>query len=144
MIKKHLFVERATTTGGRRGVAKTPDGRIELKLDSPPQLGGAGRGSNPEQLLACAYSACFGGTIEFLARQEGLQVAESQVTADVTFGLSDRGGYELGIALGVYLPGVPPEVTERLIAAAHDLCPVSRAIHGNVEVATHIVNEQSA
>lgn len=73
-----------------------------------------------------------------------MQVAESQVTAGVTFGLSDRGGYELAIELNVYLPGISREITERLIAAAHDLCPVSRAIHSNDEVATHIVDGLTA
>ncbi|ATE63039.1 Ohr family peroxiredoxin [Rhizorhabdus dicambivorans] len=121
------YQTQVTALGGRSGAAASADGRLKLRLDGPRDP--AGKGTNPEQLFAAAYAACFLSSLQRVARDEGVELAaDSNVTASV--GLGER----LSVLLSVDLPGVAEEEAARLAAAAHRICPYSRAIRGNVEV----------
>jgi lipoyl-dependent peroxiredoxin len=126
----------ATATGGRDGRARTEDGTLDFKLATPKELGGAGgAGNNPEQLFAAGYAACFIGAMKFVAGQQKVSVpAETSVTAVVGIGPRSEGGFGLDIDLKVSLPGVDRAAAERLVAAAHQVCPYSNATRNNVDV----------
>ncbi|MFY1638231.1 organic hydroperoxide resistance protein [Solwaraspora sp. WMMB335] len=137
-----VYTARVTATGGRGGRVRSADGVLDLALVRPPGLGGTagdGDGTNPEQLFAAGYSACFHSALTVVARAERVGVAGSSVTAEVTIGKHPDGGYGLAVALGVRLPGVAPEVAQRLVRQAHGLCPYSRATRDNI-VVTFAVN----
>jgi len=131
----------ASATGGRDGRARTEDGKLELKLSTPKELGGAGgEGTNPEQLFAAGYSACFLSALKVTARQLKLQVAhDATVTATVGIGPRSEGGFGLAVELAVTLPGLDPEDAQRLTEAAHQTCPYSNATRGNVDVRLSVV-----
>lgn len=139
---KKLYTAQATTKGGRSGHSETSDGSLKLDLALAKELGGTGKpGTNPEQLFACGYSACFGSAIEFLAHQQHKTVKEIEVTAKVSVGPREKGGFELGVDLEVRLPGVPRTEAEALAAEAHrNICPYSNALRGNVEVNVKVVD----
>jgi len=129
---------RATgsATGGRDGVARTDDGRFEVKLSTPKELGGAGgEGLNPEQLFAAGYSACFIGAMKAVAPSLKLRVPQdAEVTTTVGIGPRSEGGFGLDIEMRVSLPDMPREDAERLMNAAHQVCPYSNATRNNVDV----------
>lgn len=132
----------ASATGGREGNAKTADGTLDLKLSTPKELGGGGgNGTNPEQLFACGYSACFLGAIKFVAGKEKLQVpADASVTATVGIGPRDDGqGFGIDVDLAISLPGMERASAEALVAKAHIVCPYSHATRGNVDVRLKVV-----
>ena len=141
-LEKVLYTARIHTTGGRDGGAsRTSDGRLEVKLSSP---GTAGTGTNPEQLFAAGWSACFLSAIKIAAHRMKVALpADVAVDAEVDLG-TDHAGYGIAARLNVNLPGIEHEVAERLADAAHELCPYSRATHGNIEVATNIVSTSAA
>ncbi|KST59631.1 MAG: organic hydroperoxide resistance protein [Microvirga sp.] len=126
----------ATATGGRDGAAKTADGSFEVKLSTPKELGGAGGpGANPEQLFASGYSACFLGALKAVAPSLKLKVpAETTVTADVGIGPRSEGGFGITADLTVSLPGLDRADAQKLVDAAHQVCPYSNATRGNVDV----------
>jgi len=125
----------ATAQGGRDGRARTGDGKLDLKLSVPAELGGSGDGTNPEQLFASGYSACFLGALKHAARQLKLQVTEdAAVTATVGIGTRTEGGFGLEVELAVALPGLEQEDAQRLVAAAHETCPYSNATRNNIDV----------
>jgi Ohr subfamily peroxiredoxin len=126
----------AVATGGRDGEARTLDGTFQVKLSTPKELGGAGGdGNNPEQLFAAGYAACFIGAMKFAAGGLKLKVpAETTVTATVGIGPRAAGGFGLDVELKVALPGLPAEDAERLVQAAHQVCPYSNATRNNVDV----------
>ena len=138
MVRETLYRTSVTVTGGRRGgTAKSDDGRLDLKLDMPKEMGGSGgQGTNPEQLFAAGYAACFESAILFLARSEKLNVTQSHVKAPVGIGPGDAGpGFELAVRLEVSLPELDRADAERLVAKAHDeVCPYSKATRGNIAV----------
>ncbi|MDG4762539.1 organic hydroperoxide resistance protein [Solwaraspora sp. WMMD406] len=137
-----VYTARVTATGGRGGRVRSADGVLDIALVRPPGLGGSGvdgDGTNPEQLFAAGYSACFHSALTVVARAARIGVAESSVTADVTIGKHPDGGYGLAVTLDVRLPGAPPDVAQRLVRQAHALCPYSRATRGNI-VVTIVVN----
>ncbi|MGA0596631.1 organic hydroperoxide resistance protein [Enterovirga sp. CN4-39] len=134
MLTKTVFTSTATTTGGRAGRTEAASGRVSHALSRPTEMGGDGVGTNPEELFACGYSACFGGTLEFLAKQKGIDIGQSVVTAHIAFGPDAAGGFGIGCTLEVSLPGIERSVAEELLHAAHQNCPYSKAIRGNVEV----------
>jgi Ohr subfamily peroxiredoxin len=138
MVRETLYRTSVAVTGGRRGgAAKSDDGRLDLKLDMPREMGGSGgQGTNPEQLFAAGYAACFESAILFLARSEKLNVTQSHVTASVGIGPGDSGpGYELSVRLEVSLPELDRTDAERLVAKAHnEVCPYSKATRGNIAV----------
>lgn len=136
-----LYRTRATAVGGRDGQARTEDGRLELKLSTPKELGGAGGdGANPEQLFAAGYSACFIGALKVAGQQLKLKVpAETSVTATVGIGPRSEGGFGITADLAVSLPDTAPEDARRLVELAHQICPYSNATRGNVDVGLTIV-----
>lgn len=137
-----LYKTKATATGGRDGHAASADGSLDVKLTAPTELGGpGGEGTNPEQLFACGYSACFLGAMQFVAGQEGLKVPpDTKITADVSLGKRDDGqGFGIAVDLSVELPGIDPEQGQMLVDKAHVVCPYSFATKDNVEVTTTLV-----
>ena len=133
---KILFTAKVHTTGGREGAAHSSDGRLDIKLSSPGSPGG---GTNPEQLFAAGWSACFEGAIGLAARKLKITLpAELAIDAEVDLCLAD-GGYFLQARLNVSLPGVEREVAQTLVDAAHQTCPYSKAIRGNVNVVITLI-----
>ncbi len=126
----------ATATGGRDGHARSEDGRVDVKLSTPKELGGAGgEGSNPEQLFAAGYSACFIGALKVAGQQLKVKVPDDvAVTATVGIGPRAAGGFGITTELTVSLPGIEREQAETLVETAHQICPYSNATRGNVDV----------
>jgi Ohr subfamily peroxiredoxin len=134
---KALYVTNATATGGRDGRAATDDGKLQVKLTTPKELGGGGgEATNPEQLFAAGYAACFLSAIKYVAGQSKTKIAdESAVTASVGVGPRDDGqGFGLDVALAISLPGLDPSAAKDLVAKAHIVCPYSHATRGNLDV----------
>ena len=130
----------ATSTGdGRTGRARTSDGVLDVELAPPAELGGAGGATNPEQLFAAGYAACFHSALKAAARAEKATVSDSAVTAEVGLGTDGQGGYGLAVTLHVELGGLDQAAAEALVARAHQLCPYSNAVRGNVEVTLETV-----
>ncbi|MBB5711184.1 organic hydroperoxide resistance protein [Sphingomonas xinjiangensis] len=130
------YTTRATSTGGRDGEARSEDGRFTAKLSTPKELGGAGGdGTNPEQLFAAGYSACFIGALKAAGAQLKLKVpAETTVTATVGIGPRSEGGFGITADLEVSLPGLERADAEKLVETAHQICPYSNATRNNVDV----------
>lgn len=134
-----LYVASATSTGGRDGRSVSSDGVLDVRLTTPKALGGAGgEGTNPEQLFAAGYSACFIGALKFVAGQQKRAIpAEASITAEVGIGQIE-GGFGLDIDLKVHLPGLEQADAQALVDAAHKVCPYSNATRGNVDVRLHV------
>jgi len=123
------------TASGRDGRAVTSDGKLDLKLSLPVEMGGDGAGTNPEQLFAAGYAACFATSMKLVAPRKGLDVSDASVTAEVGLARNDAGGYELDVTLRVELPDhVTPEAARELVEATHQVCPYSGATRGNIPV----------
>ena len=139
-LDKVLYTARATSTGGRAGTSETPDGTLKLTLSTPKELGGAGGpGTNPEQLFAAGYSACFIGALKAVAARQKLALpAEVSITADVGIGPIPA-GFGIQVAMAISIPGVDRAAAEALVAAAHQVCPYSNATRGNVDVTLTVV-----
>ncbi|MER7675098.1 MULTISPECIES: organic hydroperoxide resistance protein [unclassified Streptomyces] len=131
---KIMYVAEATAHGGRDGYVTSQDGQIELKVAMPPALGGDGNGTNPEQLFAAGYSACFHSALVMVGRREGYDLSGSTVAAKVGIGPNKRRGYGLAVALSVSLPVVERDVAAKFVDAAHEVCPYSNATRDNIEV----------
>ena len=131
----------ATATGGRDGRARTDDGKLELQLSTPKELGGAGgEGTNPEQLFASGYAACFLSALKYAASQLKLQLpVETSVSATVGIGPRTEGGFGLDVELTIALPGLDKADAQRLAEAAHQACPYSNATRGNVDVRLAVI-----
>jgi Ohr subfamily peroxiredoxin len=136
-----IYKTKATATGGRDGSAKSDDGSVDVKLVVPKEMGGPGGiGANPEKLFAAGYSACFLGAMKAISGKVGVKVpADATVTAEVGFGPRSEGGYGITADLAVNLPGVDREAGERLMAAAHEICPYSNATRNNVNVGLTLI-----
>jgi osmotically inducible protein OsmC len=136
-----LYKATATSNGGRDGRAVSSDQQLDVKLSAPKELGGTGApGTNPEQLFAAGYSACFLSAMKFVAGQQKRTIpADTTVTADVGVGPNDNGGFRLDIELRVTLPGLPAGEAQQLVDAAHQVCPYSNATRGNVDVRVKLV-----
>lgn len=128
---KTLYTGHATTIAGRGGHTETDDKKIVADL-SPP--GSNGPGTNPEQLFACGYSACFGSAVDAVAKKEKAGVTEVKITAAVTLHQDDEGGYFLSVVLDAALQGVDQSTAEHIVSKAHHVCPYSKATRGNIEV----------
>jgi osmotically inducible protein OsmC len=134
-----LYTAEATATGGRQGHVRSSDGVIDLDLALPKEMGGAGGArSNPEQLFAAGYAACFQSALGAVARGEGTSVDDSTVTGRVGIGRDDT-GFGIQVELVVSIPGVERSHAEALVTKAHELCPYSKATRGNVEVTLTVV-----
>ncbi|MXP22596.1 Ohr family peroxiredoxin [Gordonia sp. HNM0687] len=130
-----IYTAEALATGdGRNGHARTSDGKVDLDLDMPKELGGSGVGTNPEQLFAAGYAACFHSALRLVAGQAGADVTDSSVGARVSLGSTDSGGFQLAVELEVTLPAVAEDAAHQLVNMAHEVCPYSNATRGNIEV----------
>ena len=130
-----LYTAEATAWGGREGRVVSSDKVLDLDLAIPTSMGGpGGEKSNPEQLFAAGYSACFHSALKLVAAQEKVDVSESAVTAKVGIGADDNGGFGLQVELEAELPDVEQGVAEALVAKAHEVCPYSNATRGNIDV----------
>ncbi|WP_112308811.1 organic hydroperoxide resistance protein [Pseudogemmobacter bohemicus] len=136
-----LYRTRATATGGREGEARSEDGHLTAALSTPKELGGAGGpGTNPEQLFAAGYAACFLGALKLVAGQQKVKLpAGAAITASVGIGPRSEGGFGITADLEISLPGIPREDAQRLIEAAHQTCPYSNATRNNVDVGLSLV-----
>lgn len=135
-IQKVLYTAKTHTTGGRDGASRTSDGRLDVKLSSQ---GGPGNGTNPEQLFAAGWSACYMSALGLVASQKKVSLpADRAVDAEVDLGTND-GGYLIRARLNVSLPGVDPAVAKELAEAAHEVCPYSKATRGNIDVEINVV-----
>ncbi|MFJ6083063.1 organic hydroperoxide resistance protein [Streptomyces sp. NPDC092369] len=129
-----LYTAVATATHGREGRAVSSDGRIDVPLAFPVEMGGNGQGTNPEQLFAAGYAACFGSALGAVGRQAKVDVSDAAVTAEVGIGKVGE-GFALKVTLRVELPDTVDEATgHKLVEAAHQVCPYSNATRGNIEV----------
>jgi len=134
---KILYTAEATATGdGRNGEVVSSDGVIDEKLATPTELGGpGGLFTNPEQLFAAGYAACFHSALKLVARQDKVALAEdTTITTKVGIGPNDQGGFGLAVRLHAHLPGITQATADELIAKAHQVCPYSNATRGNIEV----------
>lgn len=128
------------TGGGRDGHVRSEDDRLDLDVRPPQELGGSGDGTNPEQLFAAGYAACFLSALHGAAKKLGLDAMDAGVSASVGIGQDGDGGYGLAVELDVYAPAVPVERRQELADAAHQVCPYSAATRGNVEVTITLVD----
>ena len=135
-----LYTAHATATGGRDGRAASDDKRLDVPLNTPKELGGAGgAGTNPEQLFAAGYSACFLSALKFVAAHTKAQLpADTAVSAEVGIGPNDRGGFGLAVSLEVALPGMEAGAAQALVDKAHEVCPYSNATRNNIDVGLRI------
>ncbi len=135
-MAKVLYTAEATVTGGRaEGHGRTSDGALDVELRTPSELGGEGGGTNPEQLFAIGYAACFEGAIGVVGRRERAEVGDVSIDSRVSLLPTEGGGFKLAVALDVSLPQVEDsEQAVRIVAAAHLVCPYSNATRGNIEV----------
>ena len=130
-LDKVLYTARAHTTGGRDGASRSDDGRLDIKLTPPGQ---AGNGTNPEQLFASGYSACFMGAMKAVAGKLQVTVpADAAIDAEVDLGPTSH-GYGVAVRMAISLPGLDREKAQALIDAAHQVCPYSNATRGNIPV----------
>ena len=137
---KILYTAHATATGGRDGRAVSSDQALTVALTTPKELGGAGgAGTNPEQLFAAGYSACFIGALKFVAGKNKVAFpADASITGNVGIGPIPT-GFALAVQLDISLPGLPRETAQKLVEQAHQVCPYSNATRGNVEVTLNLV-----
>ena len=132
---KTLYTAEALATGeGRYGQARSADGRLDLQLAIPKEMGGSGDGTNPEQLFAIGYAACFHSALRLVARQEKADVSDSTVGSRVSIGTLDNGGFGLAVELEITLPNVDHATATALADKAHQVCPYSNATRGNIDV----------
>lgn len=142
-IEKALYTATATATGGRAGTAKSSDGVLDLQLSTPKELGGAGGpGTNPEQLFAAGYSACFIGAMKAVAGKQKIALpAEVSITSDVAIGphANKPGAFGIQVDMKISVPGMERAQLEELVKTAHEVCPYSNATRGNVDVTLTVV-----
>lgn len=139
---KTLYTTQATATGGRNGQVKSENGIIDLQVRHPKALGGANDDyANPEMLFAAGYSACFDSALNLVIKKENIKTGETTVTAAISIGQNDTGGFSLEAKLHANIPGVSLEVAQSLIEKAHQVCPYSNATRGNMPVELTVSND---
>jgi len=141
MALKILYTTHAIATGGRNGHTRSADGLVDVELSMPKAMGGAGRpgATTPEDLFAAGYAACFGSAVDFCSRQLKLAPGSISIKATVGIGRRDEGGLALAVDLEATIGGLAKDDAERLVAAAHQVCPYSNATRGNIDVTLHVV-----
>jgi len=134
-----LYTAEATAIGGRNGHVDTSDGLLHFDLSIPKGMGGPGRegATNPEQLFASGYAACFGSAVDFVAKQKHLDASDAKVTCAVSIDRTES-GFQLAASLTVSLPKLDRATAEALVKEAHGVCPYSKATRGNIEVALNV------
>jgi osmotically inducible protein OsmC len=141
-LDKVLYTAHATSTGGRDGTSRSDDGKLDVALQPPKEMGGTGNGTNPEQLFAAGYSACFLGAMKFVAGQQKITLpADTSIAADVGIGPLAGGqpGFGIQVAMRISIPGMERAAAEQLVATAHQVCPYSNATRGNIDVDLQVV-----
>jgi lipoyl-dependent peroxiredoxin len=135
-MAKVVYTAEATVTGGRdQGHGKTTDGALDVQLRLPNEMGGNGGGTNPEQLFAVGYAACFEGALGVVGRRERKEVGDASIESKVSLITTEERGFNVAVELDVTLPQVTdPEEAKRIVAEAHQVCPYSNATRGNVDV----------
>jgi Ohr subfamily peroxiredoxin len=134
-MAKELYTAEAHVTGGRvAGHGRSSDGALEVDLRTPPEMGGEGGGTNPEQLFAVGYAACFEGALAAVARREKLEVGDIGIDSKVTLITAEDRSFSIAVELHVTLPSVSAEEAVELVRAAHRVCPYSNATRGNIDV----------
>jgi osmotically inducible protein OsmC len=128
-----IYTTSATASAGRNGQVETNDGMLSLALSYPKEMGGTGAATNPEQLFAAGYAACFSNAILHVAREMKINITVARVTADVGIGPNAEGGFVLTVSLAIEL-ALPQADADKLVATAHQVCPYSNAIRGNIDV----------
>ena len=142
-IDKALYTAHATSTGGRTGTTQSSDDRLKAQLSTPKELGGdGGPGTNPEQLFAAGYSACFIGAMKAVAGSQKIKLpADVSIAADVSIGpmTGKAGAFGISVAMAISIPGMERDAAEALVKTAHEVCPYSNATRGNIDVALTVV-----
>jgi lipoyl-dependent peroxiredoxin len=141
-LEKVIYTAHAIATGGREGTAQTDDCKLSLKLDTPIEMGGKGDGTNPEQMFAVGYAACFIGALKFVAKTQQISLsAETSISADVAFGAKPGGaqGFNIEVAMAITIPDMDRDESEALVPEAHQVCPYSNATRGDVHVTLTVV-----
>ncbi len=132
---KTVYSTKVTAIGGREGKVKSEDGILDFKVEMPKEMGGKGGDfTNPEQLFAAGYAACFESALKLLARQSKIRLTSTAITAEVSIGANDAGGFELAVNLEGDIQGVERQQAEELMQKAHQICPYSNATRNNIEV----------
>ncbi|WP_018638750.1 organic hydroperoxide resistance protein [Parafrankia elaeagni] len=135
-----LYTAIATASGdGRNGHTESEDGLLSVDVRIPKEMGGAGGATNPEQLFAAGYAACFHSALKLVGQSESADLEGSQVSASVSIGTLPSGGFGLAVELDVHAPNLDKATTEALVEKAHQVCPYSNAVRGNVDVALSVV-----
>ena len=130
-----IYTAKATATGGRNGHVKSSDGALDADVRVPKEMGGpSGAYLNPEMLFAAGYAACFDSALSLIIRTEKVQAGTTTVTADVSIGKLDNGGFGLAVTLEIEVPGVEKATATELVNKAHQVCPYSNTTRGNIEV----------
>lgn len=139
-LQTTLYTAHATATGGREGTAKSDDGRLSLSLSTPKALGGDdGQGTNPEQLFAAGYAACFIGALKFVAgQQKQVLPKDTEIQSQVSIGPIEN-GFGIAVAMQVHIPGFELSQAQALVDVAHQVCPYSNATRGNIEVSLSVI-----
>lgn len=142
-IEKALYTAHATSTGGRTGTTESSDGKIKLNLSTPKELGGdSGPGTNPEQLFASGYSACFIGAMKAVAAKQKISLpADVSNSAEVSIGpmAGKPGAFSIAVSMKISVPGMDKAAAQALVTAAHEVCPYSNATRGNIDVSLTVV-----
>jgi lipoyl-dependent peroxiredoxin len=135
-MSKALYTAEAHVTGGRdKGHGASTDGNLDVQLRLPTELGGEGDGTNPEELFAVGFAACFEGALNTVARRDKLEIGDVAIDSKVSLYPTEPRGFKLGVVLDVTLPGLDDaEAAKQLVAAAHQVCPYSNATRGNIDV----------
>lgn len=140
---KTLYTASATTSGGREGQVKSDDGLIDFELSVPNSMGGkGGNKTNPEQLFAAGYSACYGSALQAVAKEQKVDLGDFSVTAEVSIGKTEEGNFQLSVILDSYIPGIDLETGEKLVNQAHEICPYSRATRDNIDVTLNLLLDE--
>ncbi|MGN7948163.1 organic hydroperoxide resistance protein [Microbacterium sp. 22215] len=137
-----LYTAEALATGaGRNGRVATSEGRLDIDLAIPKEMGGSGDGANPEQLFAAGYAACFHSALQTVARTQKVKITDSSVGARVQIGSNGEGGFGLAVQLEVVIPDLPHDQAQALADAAHQVCPYSNATRGNIDVQITVTDD---
>lgn len=138
-IEKKVYTANVNIQGGREGKAVSDDNNLNVDLGYPKELGGDGTGTNPEQLFAAGFAACFEGAMGTVLRKKKIKADGIMIDSHVTLGKDADDGFVLALAMDVTVKGVETSVAEEIVAEAHKVCPYARATEGNIEVITNVV-----
>lgn len=140
---KTIYTAKSTAKGGRAGSVKSSDGRIDMNLSVPKRMGGdGGSGTNPEQLFASGYAACYGSALQGVAESKKIDIGDFSVTAQVEIGKTEEDDFLLSVILDSYIPAVDTETGEMLVNQAHEMCPYSRATRDNIDVTLNLLLDE--